>query len=153
MPKCGLNSTKLNLKKKVEFMENSLFENENGNFAKPLLSKAKIRAIVFDKCSGKCAYCGVDLVKGWNVDHVAPKRSGGTDEIENLNPSCKDCNNYKSGQSLEEFRYYLNIMLNEKLEYLFKSKTKMQVAMNMGSIKHTLWDGKFYFERVGSSCR
>ena len=44
-------------------------------------------------------------------------------------------------------------MLNEKLEYLFKSKTKMQVAMNMGSIKHTIWDGKFYFERVGSSCR
>ena len=44
-------------------------------------------------------------------------------------------------------------MLNEKLEYLFKSKTKMQVAMNMGCIKHTLWEGKFYFERVGSSCR
>jgi len=29
----------------------------------------------------------------------------------------------------------------------------MQVAMNMGSIKHTLWDGKFHFERVGSGCR
>ena len=49
----------------------------NGNFAKPVLSavavklsKAKIRAIVFDKCGGKCAYCGVDLVKGFNVDFV-----------------------------------------------------------------------------------
>ena len=31
------------------------------------------RAIVFDKCGGKCAYCGVDLVKGWNVDHIKPQ--------------------------------------------------------------------------------
>ena len=42
------------------------------------LSKAKIRVIVFDKCAGKCAYCGVDLVKGWNVDHIKPQILGGT---------------------------------------------------------------------------
>ena len=127
-------------------------------FAKPLLSaaavklsKAKIRAIVFDKCNGKCAYCGTDLVKGWNVDHIKPQVFGGTNDLENLNPSCKDCNNYKCHSDLEGYRKQLHKMLNEKLEYLFKSKTKMQVAMNMGSIKHTLWDGKFHFERVGRS--
>ena len=38
-------------------------------------------------------------------------------------------------------------MLNEKLEYLFRSKTKMRIAINMGPIKYFLWDGKFYFER------
>jgi hypothetical protein len=26
----------------------------------------------------------------------------------------------------------------------------MQVAMNMGSIKHAAWDGMFYFEREGA---
>jgi hypothetical protein len=117
------------------------------------LSKAKIRAIVFDKYGGKCAYCGVDLVKGWHVDHIKPKIFGGTNDLDNLNPSCKDCNNYKCHADLEGYRNQLHKMLNEKLEYLFKSKTKMQVAINMGSIKHTLWDGKFYFERVSSSCR
>ena len=137
-----------------------MIEEQNGNFAKPVLSaaavklsKAKIRAIVFDKYGGKCAYCGVDLVKGWNVDHIKPQVFGGTNDLQNLNPSCKDCNNYKCHTDLEGYRNQLHKMLNEKLEYLFKSKTKMQVAMNMGSIKHTLWDGKFYFERVGSSCR
>jgi hypothetical protein len=126
------------------------------NDAKPVLSaaavklsKAKIRAIVFKKCGGKCAYCGVDLVKGWNVDHIKPQIFGGTNDLDNLNPSCKDCNNYKCHTDLEGYRKQLHKMLNEKLEYLFKSKTKMQVAMNMGSIKHTLWDGKFHFERVG----
>lgn len=113
----------------------------------------KIREIVRNKYSNKCAYCGVDLVKGWNVDHIKPQVFGGTNDLENLNPSCKDCNKYKCHADLEGYRKQLHKMLNEKLEYLFKSKTKMQVAMNMGSIKHTLWDGKFYFERIGSSCR
>jgi len=43
-------------------------------------------------------------------------------------------------------------MLNEKREYLFKSKTKMQVAINMGSVKLIDWDGKFYFERFNEEC-
>lgn len=51
--------------------------------------KDKIRAIVFDKYNGKCAYCGVDLMKGWNVDHIKPQVFGGTNDLDNLNSSCK----------------------------------------------------------------
>ena len=108
----------------------------------------KVREVVRLKFENKCAYCGVDLVKGWHVDHIKPKIFGGTNDLENLYPSCKDCNNYKCHTDLEGYRNQLHKMLNEKLQYLFKSKTKMQVAMNMGSIKHTLWDGKFYFETL-----
>lgn len=112
------------------------------------LSRAKIRTILFEKYGGKCAYCGVDLEKGWNVDHIIPKRLGGTDDLENLNPSCRACNNYKSINDLEGYRKQLYKLLNEKPELLFQSKTKMQVAINIGSIKHTQWDGKYYFERI-----
>jgi hypothetical protein len=119
--------------------------------AAPKLSNAKTRLIVFKKYGGKCAYCGVDLVKGWNVDHITPQVFGGTNDLENLNPSCKDCNNYKCHTDLEGYRRQLRKMLNEKLDYLFRSKTKMQVAINMGSIKHAEWDGMFYFEREGAS--
>lgn len=106
------------------------------------------RQEVYDKFGGKCAYCGTDLTKGWHVDHIHPKVFGGSNEFENLNPSCKDCNNYKCHTNLEEYRTQLRRMINERLEYLFKSKTKMQVAINMGSIKHSEWDGKFYFETI-----
>ena len=112
------------------------------------MSKNKVREIVFKKYDGKCAYCGIDLVKGWNVDHINPKINGGGNELENLNPSCKDCNNYKCHSQLETFRMYAKQMFNEKLNYLFKSKTKMQVAINMGVIIHNEWDGIFYYERV-----
>lgn len=114
----------------------------------------RTRQIVFDKCNGHCAYCGADLLKGWNVDHIKPLVFGGTNDLENLNPSCKHCNNYKCHADLDGYRKQLHKMLNEKLEYLFKSKTKMQVAMNMGSITHKEWDGIFYFERINSErCR
>lgn len=108
----------------------------------------KEREIVYNKYNGKCAYCGIDLVKGWNVDHINPQVNGGGNELENLNPSCKDCNNYKCHSQIETFRGYAKQMFNDKLHYLFKSKTKMQVAINMGVIKHTEWDGIFYYERV-----
>ncbi len=114
------------------------------------MTKNKVREIVFNKYGGNCAYCGTPLVKGWNVDHIKPKVSGGTNDLDNLNPSCKDCNNYKCHSGLELFRTYTKQMLNEKLEYLFKSKTKMQVAINMGSITHKEWDGLFYFEKIGA---
>jgi hypothetical protein len=117
------------------------------------MTKKQIRETVFKKYDGKCAYCGIELIKGWHVDHINPKVYGGKDDLENLNPSCKDCNNYKCHSQLETFRMYAKQMFNERLDYLFKSKVKMQVAINMGVITHKEWDGIFYYERVGSSCR
>jgi hypothetical protein len=32
--------------------------------------------------------------------------------------------------------------------YLFKSKTKMQIAINLGSVILNKWDGIFYFEKI-----
>ena len=108
------------------------------------------RQQVYNKYDGKCAYCGTELSKGWNVDHIKPQIFGGTNEYDNLNPSCPDCNLYKCHADLDGYRKQLAKMLNEKLEYLFKSKTKMRVAMNMGSIKHCSWNGQFYFETLPS---
>jgi 5-methylcytosine-specific restriction endonuclease McrA len=107
----------------------------------------KTRQIVYEKYDGRCAYCGNLLVKGWHVDHIQPKTAGGCDGFENLNPSCYACNNYKCHSSLETFRMYTKQMLNEKLHYLFKSKTKMQVAINFGAVILKEWDGLFYFEK------
>lgn len=79
---------------------------------------------------GKCAYCGVELVKGWHVDHVKAVRydfdyirgSYGkpsrlvknglmlrpeNDVRENLFPACRPCNIDKGAESLEGWRSYL----------------------------------------------
>ena len=106
------------------------------------------RQIIFNKHKGRCAYCGCFLVGSWHIDHITPRANGGSNDLDNLNPSCKECNNYKGANDLEGFRTLLVNLLNLKLEYLFKSKTKMQVAINLGVVTLEKWDGKFYFEQL-----
>jgi hypothetical protein len=109
-----------------------------------------IREIVWNKFSKRCAYCGCELLtlKDCIPDHITAHYHTQYDSIENLFPSCKPCNTYKGPFDVELFREHLLKMLNYKNEYLFKSKTKMQVAINLGSITHVKWDGIFYFEKV-----
>lgn len=107
------------------------------------------RKEVHSKYNGKCAYCGKEItISAMQIDHIVPKCANGTDEDSNLNPSCRECNNYKCHAPLELFRTYLKQMLNNKLHYLFRSKTKMQCAINFKTIKIEPWDGVFYFEKL-----
>jgi len=106
------------------------------------------RLTVWLKYYKHCAYCGSEIeYKSMQVDHIKAKILGGSDDISNLNPACFPCNNYKCHSSLEEFRRLTKQMLNDKLQYLFKSKTKMNVAINFGAIELKQWDGIFYFEK------
>jgi 5-methylcytosine-specific restriction endonuclease McrA len=86
------------------------------------------RKEVYDKYNGKCAYCGCDItLEQMQIDHLVPLyrnnsdkqlnewgKIRGTDEIENLMPSCRSCNHYKSTFSLEEYREQL-MLLRERL--------------------------------------
>lgn len=108
----------------------------------------KIREIVYAKYGGRCAYCGVPIeMKDMQVDHIVPANRGGyniptgNDEIDNLNPSCRACNYYKSMYDIEGFR---NRLKND-LDYKHTFATKM--ALRYGILKEQEWDGKFYFER------
>lgn len=102
------------------------------------------RKSVYNKYSGRCAYCGTEIAyKDMQVDHLVPQRNGGTDDIENLMPSCRTCNLYKRAESLESFRKMIStipVKLGER-EYIYK------VGMAYG-----FWDAepkevKFFFER------
>ena len=64
----------------------------------------KKRLSLANQSNSCCHYCGF---RDWpiylTIDHVIPKRSGGTNGIENLLLSCKQCNNLKGHTSYEEF--------------------------------------------------
>jgi hypothetical protein len=114
-----------------------------------MVMKKDKRNKVYEKYNGQCAYCGTFMYySDMQVDHIIPIRSGGTNDIDNLNPSCRYCNNYKRTMDIETFRIYLKQMLNDKLHYLFKSKTKMNIAINTGVVKIEQWDGVFHFEAI-----
>jgi 5-methylcytosine-specific restriction endonuclease McrA len=82
------------------------------------LNKA-IREQVYNKYDGRCAYCGNKLdYKDMQVDHIIPisakwiNKPYLANNINNLMPSCRVCNNWKSNLSVEEFRKSLQNQLN-----------------------------------------
>lgn len=103
------------------------------------------RAKVHEKCGGRCGYCGKSLViKEMQVDHIYPKCNGGSDEFENLMPSCRQCNHYKRADTLPSFRLTMR-GLHERVAKIYIHK----VAVNFGMAVINPWDGLFYFERIG----
>ena len=105
------------------------------------------RQKVYEKYNGHCAYCGkVITIKDMQVDHILPKRLGGTDDIDNLNSSCRLCNHYKRANSIECFRdFALGGIIKRLMKiYIFR------VALDYGMITINGWDKKFYYEKNGT---
>ena len=106
------------------------------------------RQKVYEKYNGHCAYCGKAIaIKDMQVDHILSKRNGGTDDIDNLNPSCRLCNHYKRAAGIETFRY---VLLGELIKRLMKIYI-FRVALDYGMITINVWDKKFYYEKNGTN--
>ncbi len=58
-----------------------------------------------NKPEGKCYCCGVTIsFFSFEAGHNKAKSKGGSNDIENLRPICKDCNASMKTQSIESFR-------------------------------------------------
>jgi hypothetical protein len=104
------------------------------------------RKKIHEKYNKHCAYCGKTIkYEEMQVDHIIPKKLGGNDNFENLNPSCRRCNHYKRALSIEKFRTVWLGKLHERLENIYIVK----VALDYGIIPEIKpFDGRFYFEDV-----
>jgi Restriction endonuclease len=111
------------------------------------------RLKVYNKYGGKCAYCGTDIqFKDMQVDHVIPQWRGGShsraipvDEIhceDNYMPSCRSCNNYKSGNPLEVFRK----SIENQIEILRRDRPTFRLAERYGLIECKPKPVIFYYE-------
>ena len=108
------------------------------------LSKQE-RESVYRKTNGHCAYCGCELeFKDMQADHVQPFIQGGSDELENLLPSCRSCNHYKSTLNLEEFRHYMQTLPDRML----RDSVNFRNLHRFGIISVDRSPVKFYFERM-----
>ena len=109
--------------------------------------RKSIREQVYQKYNGHCAYCGrIIKLSEMQIDHFVPKRGWveqGTDDIDNLMPSCRLCNHYKRANSLETFRRYIaEIPQKLKQNYIYK------VGIVYGNVSEEEKSISFYFERM-----
>jgi hypothetical protein len=70
-----------------------------------LEKKMPKRALVFKKNDGKCFYCNdqLEIDAEWHIEHKQPKSKGGSNELENLVPSCKYCNLKKHNKTAKQY--------------------------------------------------
>jgi 5-methylcytosine-specific restriction endonuclease McrA len=123
------------------------------------VGKKKIdREGVYNKCSGHCAYCGIEITfKQMQVDHIKPLYRNdkvetledwgverGTDEMDNLNPSCSRCNKWKSTFSLEMFR----TIVKNSIERMERDTPNFRLARDYGLIEVVEKPVIFYFEKM-----
>ncbi|WP_434773723.1 HNH endonuclease [Pantoea agglomerans] len=126
----------------------------------------KQRAELRVKFGGKCAYCGCDLPdKGWHADHVEPIYRGrdfnrsitdsgqleftsrvaerdALDVADNLNPACKQCNLFKGGYPLEDFRQQIALQTERARAYSVNFRT----AERFGLVEVVKRPVVFWFE-------
>lgn len=106
------------------------------------------REAVYAKYGGHCAYCGRKIeIKDMQVDHFIPKNgyfAQGTDDINNLMPSCRMCNHYKRDNRLETFRTYIEEIPRKLRErnYIYK------IGLAYGNVIENEKPIKFYFEGI-----
>lgn len=112
------------------------------------------REKVYDKCGGKCAYCGCEInnIGSMQVDHVIPMifyesyqtQGVNIDSLENMLPACKSCNNYKSSLTLEKFRAAI-----ERLTFVLqRDSVTYRNAVRFGLIEPKPHKVVFYFEKT-----
>lgn len=98
------------------------------------------REKVFKKTNGKCIYCGCDLdYYNFHVDHMKPKSKLNYDKnnIDNLFPSCADCNLLKGNLEVEDFR--------KKIENFIFEDTRCRVLAKYYNLKFKKI--LFYYEK------
>jgi hypothetical protein len=109
--------------------------------------KKELRQKVWNKYNKRCAYCGTELeYKQLQVDHIDAKYLGGSDELNNYNPSCRGCNFYKSTFTIDGFRTQLK-SLHERLFKIFIVK----MAVRYGILSYKPFSDKFYFETLNKA--
>jgi len=116
------------------------------------------REKVYQKCNGKCGYCGEKItIKEMQIDHIVPIYRNcsekelskmniirGTNDYENLIPACKSCNKYKSTFTVEVFREQMQKqvqrLIDYSVNYRFAKKFNLVVETNKKVV--------FYFETI-----
>ena len=98
----------------------------------------QVRAYIFDRDRSRCIYCGKSRTR-LELDHVRP-RAVGSDRVDNLVVSCRDCNVAKDNQPIEIFLASDPVRRQRILERVAKSQASAaHVNAALPAIIRDLW--------------
>ena len=91
-----------NVKFDTQLMQNP--EISGIEYQQGTLQGYEIREYLLEKFGRKCCYCGKENIP-LEIEHIIPKSRGGTNRVDNLCLSCRECNQKKGNMTAEEFGY------------------------------------------------
>lgn len=98
---------------------------------------------IYRMFDGRCAYCGRSISKEeFQVDHKISLHNHGEDNLNNLLPSCHECNYYKRGSNPDGFR--------NKLKKVSKRRSNCDFVNMLLSFYGKDWNGVFFFEQTNT---
>jgi 5-methylcytosine-specific restriction endonuclease McrA len=122
----------------------------------PKNKRWSLRQTVYDKCNGHCAYCGKEIkIEDMSIDHIIPSNPKekelrelnysprDVNEINNLLPSCFECNCQKANLSLETFR---NLIIDQIRQ--IKKNFAFRLLLNTLNFQYDKEFKLFYFEKI-----
>lgn len=113
-------------------IEDDVFKEHSSKSKKRRTIAPKMRNKVYEKYNGRCVICGKPIKQNdYTIDHIIPISCGGTNAFENLQLSCKCCNQMKQDFSMDEaIRKMLDI-----IEYQASLKHSRNKKRNIKKIK------------------
>jgi len=66
------------------------------------LAGYEVRQYLLEKWGRKCAYCGIENVP-FEIEHIHPRSSGGSDRVTNLTLACHKCNQEKGEKTAAQY--------------------------------------------------
>lgn len=113
----------------------------------------KQREAIYNKYGKHCAYCGCEIAFGeMEIDHLIPVyhfemkpelQNKSPDTFDNLMPSCRSCNRYKTTYDIEIFRKVLAAIPFK----LRRDHKTFGIAERYGLVKVDEHPIEFYFEK------
>lgn len=105
----------------------------------------KLRTRIFERDGWRCFYCGgVVECEPWDgqrggisfaqmstwacVDHLTPKRRGGSNDDANLVTACRLCNGKKASATLEEYRQRVQRHESQILTIMFPGEVRVEAV-------------------------
>jgi len=88
----------------------------------------EVREYLLEKWGRKCAYCSVSDVP-LEVEHIHPRSRGGSNRVSNLTLACRQCNQIKGNQDIQDFLEGKQDLLSKILK-VAKEPLKDAAAVN-----------------------
>ena len=99
------------------------------NDGKRIVYPKEIRQEIYDKAEGRCQLCGRKILyEEMTLDHITPLFFNGKDCVENLQCTCKVCNNFKSHILPEEFAECITNIFCFQMKKRYGKSFKWKIA-------------------------